>query len=502
MGSKSDIILAFITALQEAKGANEKKAVLRKFMLDGDEVHNNYVKDFVNYVCNPEINLYKELNEQLKEKMKGFTRPMEFQSNPGDVVGVIEEILEKPEAARRGQAGDRLIQSAYQRLEKRFHPLLDLFILRSLKVGVGIKTINAVCPNLVPQYGYQRCDKGTSEKVQKIIDECGEALVQRKEDGMFLTVFGNDQSCITRNGLELKSQALEALKSDVKDLGRTDQAFLGECLIFDKVDSKWLPRPKGNGMLNGIIQTGEDIDDRFEITFICWDMVPIEEIKRANNRKETLTEQKTQQTQRTYYHRLLDLRETLDGLSKTKSELLSQQHDQKTVYYLAIRGITTESVTDTDQFRDIFRSNLQEGFEGVVTKRPDFFWYDGTAKEMLKFKAEIEDDFRLVELLKGDPNGKYAETIGSVRFQSEDGLIEFNCAGIKDAQRTDMLKNPNNWLDKIFSVRFNELCTSDGKPDLYSVTFPRIISEPRLDKTEASTYPEVLDSIEKYFETI
>ena len=54
---------------------------------------------------------------------------------------------------------------------------------------------------------------------------------------------------------------------------------------------------------------------------------------------------------------------------------------------------------------------LSRGKEGVVLKNPTAIWRDGTSKEQVKLKLELDCDLKVIGFEEGE--GKFAGTLSS-----------------------------------------------------------------------------------------
>lgn len=478
-------LVSIIADITSAKG-KAKAAVLESTTRpDFDPNVSEALKQYILLCLNPSTTLYQTLDPELKAKLGPFASRPKFPELDGvdsnlNIIPMLNMLVAKAEAKELGgDKGKVIFRACYNILNEENHILLDLFILRNLKAGFGATSVNKVIPKLVPIAGYMRCESGTWEMVQSIISTQGRVYAQEKHDGMFINIKcteGYQVEYITREGNKLKSRALDDVTTKVKSSPCWGLVLHGECLVYD--NGVLMPRAAGNGLLNSIIQTGEDLGEQYEIRIKLWDAVPIPIYEAALNNKETEAAIKLGKQNYSDYQANMEALHSIFGSEDTESI----------------------SVTETWEFHSIeavkekFLEVLRRQGEGLVIKEPFFSWFNGTSKSMLKFKAIVESDFIMVSVNDGDKNGKYANMVGSVNFESSDGLIKFGCAGIKDDFRAALTKNPDDFIGHVYAVRFSEVIpASEGEG--YSLTFPRIISEKRLDKQEADSYEEVLENV-------
>lgn len=477
-------ILTVITEITNAKGKTKGEA-LKSFLETKDPESVEALKEYLFLTLNPRCTLYITLDPELKKPMGMFaTKPTIQGVDQTEVNNNILPLLRSlvsyaDQRLTYGDTGTTLFRTAYSLLSPKFHPLLDLFILRNLKAGFGATSINKVIQQLIPIAGYMRCDGGTWEAVESMINKYGYVFSQEKHDGMFLNVVIKPEGeieFINRDGNELKSVSLDGIHKEVETMQLKSTVLQGECLVYH--NGELMPRASGNGLLNSIIQTGKDIGSEYQVVMVIWDKIGYSTYQLAMNNKET--EKYLAQSH-------ADVRSYDNTLSKI---------EQLTANGQFITAIHTDTVSSIEKAKELFLEILRRGGEGTVIKAPSFEWFNGTSKLMLKFKSIVESDFIMVSTNEGDKNGKYAGMVGSVNFESSDGLIKFGCSGLTDDLRKRITDNPDEFMGFVYGVRFSELMRN-AEDDGWTVSFPRIISEKRLDKQEADSYDEVVANMKK-----
>lgn len=477
------VVAEFLEAITKAKGG-DKKNVLENYKGKPE------VLRYIKLVLDPSTILYQTLDDKLKQPLGMFASTVAVPSAEVGLIAMLEFVRLKAAAKEtRAEQGVLLFRALYAATPKQFHYLLDCFVLRSLKAGAGVKTINSVYPNAVREFGYQRCESGTKQLLQDIINTHGVAYIQEKEDGMFLNVVTDRDGIIenfyTRNGNILVSKSLAGVADEIQSMEFCSKVILGECLVY--CDGVLMDRASGNGMLNSIIQTGEDIPENYTIVMRVWDYVERSIWEEARNDRDTKKVMDNPELRYTPYEYNFETIELLFTGCKY------------------VTPVWNTKVQTVDEAMSIFKDILKRGGEGIVAKAPRNYWFDGTSKSMLKFKAVIEADFICVGVNAGDPNGKYADLIGSLQFESSCGKIRFGCSGMSDEFRKLVSANPSAFVGGVFAIKFNQVVLSpDGTEEepLYSVTFPRLASEKRLDKLVADDMADVEKVINSYFDSL
>ena len=143
-----------------------------------------------------------------------------------------------------------------------------------------------------------------------------------------------------------------------------------------------------------------------------------------------------------------------------------------------IKTVETFGVYSLEQTQRIFQNYLDENQEGIILKDPNSLWENKRSKGQIKFKAELDCDLKVVSVISG--TGKYADAIGSLCCESDDGIVRvYVGSGFTDEQRN---APPSDYLDKIIAVKYNARITNvkDGE----SLFLP-IFLEVRNDKETA-----------------
>ena len=126
---------------------------------------------------------------------------------------------------------------------------------------------------------------------------------------------------------------------------------------------------------------------------------------------------------------------------------------------------------------------LSRGKEGVVLKNPTAIWRDGTSKEQVKLKLELDCDLKVIGFEEGE--GKFAGTLSSLLCESSDKMLCTSVSGFNDKMRKEIWENRSDYLDKIVTVRFNDIMQKEG--EVASLFLPRFV-EFRDDKILADSF--------------
>lgn len=169
-----------------------------------------------------------------------------------------------------------------------------------------------------------------------------------------------------------------------------------------------------------------------------------------------------------------------------------------------------EIIKNKDHAYDFFNRMLSLGKEGIVVKRPDLLFEDGTStKGMIKLKDfTAEADLEIIGFIPGE--GKYVGGIGSLIGRTSCGKVLTSCAGLKRHEKGFERVDPNDsskgvklidgwdnncYHGKIMTVKFNEISIAEDSKH-YAFSHGSVL-EIRDDKTEADTLDKILSENKK-----
>lgn len=424
-----------LNSISNAKGTKEKIAVLH------DNATNAYLQDILTNTYSPQRNFGvvaispKTTGSKRLEDI--MVRMNRYQNRGDDAVKELTDIAE----------------SLMPDDQKYF-----LLMLRgNLRIGLQSTSINKVYGfEMIWDSGehYMRCSLPTEKLVKAFKWE--DAIVQEKFDGAYHEL--GDFGLRTRNG-NIYPRTTNPFFNMMPHI---DGIVMGEILVLDQ--NGVMPREKSNGIVNSMMQ-GTPLDTtQYQIEFHIWDW-------RKND---------TGACEIPYTERL------------KKAELLAQ-------YDPRIKIVESRTVQSLQEAKDIALDFVRAGKEGAIVKEAAAYWQAGTSKSLLKLKIECDADLRAVEFVEGDSMGKHADTFGSIKCRSEDGLLEVDISGFTDDQRQRYSANPDLILDKIVTVKFNSILKKDGQPA--SLFLPRIAKDENGVIIRDKTVADTLERIEEIFQT-
>ena len=350
-----------------------------------------------------------------------------------------------------GNKAKEFISDLMGHLSRDDEEVLRRVILKDLRAGFGDSITNKVWPGLIPTFDFLLCDTDTTRIKYP-------AISQLKADGMRCAMSIDERghySLMSRNGKaidDLNKMANDAMKLSDK-VGNTPLIIDGELVCYK--DGAPLDRKTSNGILNKAIRGTIGPEEADLIHMVVWDVVDLE-------------------SKIAYLERWEMLEDLAYGLDK-------------------IHLIDSVIAQDADEALRHFKTLRRAGHEGTIIKNLDSLWVPKRSKELCKFKAEIEAEFKVTGFEYG--TGKNAYRIGALLIESEDGLVKSKVGIFKDMDE----KVRDEWLTdmpKIVTILYNERITDKSRKDgTESLFLPRVTAA-RLDKDVANTRDEMI-AIEK-----
>lgn len=371
-----------------------------------------------------------------------------------------------------GNAAKDKVADELLRLTKDSGDLLCRIIRKDLKAGFGESTINKAFKKLISTFPYMRCSLVNKADFDKWDWELG-VICQEKADGMFANV--NNESCgvvqiTSRQGSLLPAEKFPGIVDGMKNLMSKGMQYHGEILVLR--DGVVLEREVGNGILNSVMNGG-DFGEGERPLYSTWDAIPLDKVKPKGKYEVP------------YLKRL-------KGIYK---DLLSGEYDQ------SIKLITTRKCHSLSEAYADYAKYLKAGKEGVVIKNPNGIWKDGTSKDQIKLKLEVDVDLKVVGIMLGKDGSKIEGKPGALSCLTSCGGLAVNVTIKNEAMRSHVTENPDEWIDSIIVVRSNGVQSSPRDGKLSSLFLPRMVEvDYRTDKFEADSLQQVRDQFESAIE--
>ena len=446
MKSVYDVIMK----VRATSSKNEKIAILTA------NAHNNALREFLRLCYEPRVNFY--ISKVPAPKAEVAEGPWEF--NRELMECIVENLAGRKLTGNR--AKDWLAFCHYQLENEWERELLTMLIERDVRAGFSESTINKVWADTVTDVPYMRCSLPKDAKLGQFPWASG-VFSQIKADGMYANLSRHRDGSVTiesRNGSPFPIDAFDEIVADANDNLMPGWQSHGELLVARKKMSglDYLPRQEGNGILNKILKGG-DLALGLVIIFEAWDIIPL---------TAAVTKGKHEVP---YELRFKQLRETWN-LTR------------------AVKIIETEIVYSWEQAQRHYQYALSRGLEGTIIKHPQMIWKDGTSKEQVKMKLEVEVELRVVGYNEG--TGKAAGMLGSLQCESECGKLKVAVgSGFSDELRKDIWARKDL---KVITAKSNSIMPPENKAH-YSLFLPIFVEE-RLDKKVADTLERIIAQFE------
>lgn len=331
-------------------------------------------------------------------------------------------------------------------------------LLKDFKIGCESNTINGVLKKLakdhpeaddyiIPVFSCQLAQDGADEKHAKKLDS-GKWLLDRKLDGVrLLTILDKETGEVrqhTRNGKinENFTEITQALKSLIPML---------PCSVV--LDGE-VVSTSFQELMTQVNRRSEK--DTGSAKLALFDIIPLADFMAGSCSMS--------QTKR---HANLSQLQTSGALRETCGDL---------VYVLPKIPVDLDTQEGRDHFAQFNREMVEQGFEGIMCKRPDAPYTCKRRDDWLKVKPFLEVSLTITGVEEGKADGKYKGKLGALICAGEDDgrMIETNVgSGLTDAQREDLWARRDELIGMIVEVRMDALTLERGET-IYSARFPRL----------------------------
>lgn len=298
--------------------------------------------------------------------------------------------------------------------------LMKNILLKDLRCGIGIETINKVFKGLIPTFKVALCNP--YDKESDLPKEC--AIVQPKLDGVRCIAIVSENGAVelyTRNGSKLSGY--EEIENELSTTSLLGFVFDGEIIgsNFDNIMESLFAKQVGK-----------------QATYCIFDCMTLEEFETRNCSKE--------------YSQRLELVEDAFLNYKNLKSITST--------YLYESEITEANI------KKLCELEVSCGYEGIVIKDSLARYEFKRSKSWIKYKNMLTDDYEVIDAQEGE--GKYKGTLGAL-LVDVDGVVVKVGSGFSDEQRDTIWQNFSQFENTIAEVQYQEK-TKDG-----SLRFPVFI---------------------------
>jgi DNA ligase-1 len=431
----------------------------------------------------------KELLVKQFSAFPSFVRVLEYAYNPFKTYGIVPESPRDKWAQRgdeaefddktwkildaliarslTGAAARSAIETEFKRLTEDSAELLYRIVKKDLRAGFSESTCNKAVKGLIPDFPYMRCSLTKDVDLATWPWEDG-VFSQEKADGMFANVdheYGGLVRITSRQGSEFPIEKFETLANEVRARLAEGCQNHGEIVVLR--DGVVCERQTGNGILNSVLSGGDFAENEKPMYFV-WDQIPLTAVVTKGRHK-------------------VAYRQRITGVIK----------QLKAAPGSSIALIPTKIVRSLSDALTHYRELLASGKEGTVIKHPEAIWRDGTSKEQVKLKLEVDVDLKIVGIVPGSPGTKTEGRAGSFTCVTSCGQLQVNVAVKNEKLRDRVDANPSDYIDRIIVVRANSILFPSESNEFHSLFLPRMAEgDYRVDKTEPDSLQRVRDQFE------
>lgn len=307
--------------------------------------------------------------------------------------------------------------------------LIKGIVIKDLRIGVNVSTINKVWKDLIPVFKVQLANKLQDVKLQP--EEI--VAVTEKLDGIRCLAIKEYESVklFTRQG-KLITGLVDIEQALLKVKG--DWVFDGELLLDcnEKIDSGTLYRQTVKAVNNKQeIKTG--------IIFNVFDVITVEEFSNGVSKTK-------------YFSRRLNL-ETMNKCVFNKEKYVNIV---KLLYY----------GKDHEQITECLLQMEQQNKEGVMVNREDFY-YCKRCNSLLKVKTMKTCDLEIIGFEKG--LGKNSNTLGALVVDYKGYTLKVG-SGFSESMRDEIWESRNELLGRVAEIQYFE--ETKNEQGGLSVRFP------------------------------
>jgi len=303
-------------------------------------------------------------------------------------------------------------------------------LIKDLRCGVSVKTVNGVAPGTVPVFGCMLAHDGAKHP-KKIKGQC---IVEYKYDGVrVIAIVQNGSATLySRNGKLLSN--FPHIEEALSKPEYNDTVFDGEVMSDDFQSlMKQVHRKEG-------AQT----QDAYLALF---DVLSLDEFQEGETSANTL-------------ERKLQLEEYRD-----KEDCI------KVVDYWQMDMDTEQG---QELFADLNKIALDKGYEGLMIKPIHEVYKCKRSHAWLKIKPFIEVTLKVIALEEG--TGKNEGMLGALVVEGEDDGKFFHVnvgSGLTDENREQIWANQNAVIGQLVEIRADAATQSQDAKDTWSLRFPR-----------------------------
>lgn len=418
----------FLNELRSSNSINHKKQVLCNYC------KNETVRKLLFYAYNPYLSYY----------MTEFKPEITQQLSPVSPFNLLAFITVLEKANKREYTPARTREALTQLLQGHSQETVDAvscIVVRDIRAGVNIKTINSQMEDLIPHFEVMLAEKIENEDFSGLSFPI---TISPKLDGyrsMGMERYG-EYDLLSREGRVLDSYTSYFRNKFGQIAKHLDYGTEVSCIFDGEVMS-----PKGYSETSKARAKGSDKLLHYHIfDFLL--------------HKEDVSP---------YNVRISNMRKVEEVIN----ELGLSDH---------FRMVYPTVVHNETELKEAHYRNLELGYEGSMIKPIGHVYEWRRTQSWIKYKPFITQDLEIIEILEG--TNKLKNNFGSFVLSGKDennNIIKCNCgSGFSDKQRKHIWDNKSYYLNKIAQIKAQEI--TEDQDGYFSLRFP-VFDKIRMDKT-------------------
>lgn len=409
-------IIAIINKLEKITGTNDKIQIIK------DNSNND---DFIKVLQYTYANdkMYGFSDTKLRQSLKEY-RISGVNNKWNNGFDMLDELS-------TSNINDTLRQQTYQFISSKSIEEQELWIrilTKDLRCKISSKTINKAIPKLIDEFKIQQ-----AYPIDKYYPKKNEWFVlEEKLNGINGSVLNNKM--ISRQGKEIGG-----LGHIIEQLNMTSfkgYYFNGE-LVRKNTDN--ISNGENFRLSTSIINS--DVEDKSEIDFIIFDLVPIDEFQNGTSK--------------------LSYKDRFKQLKQLKQEAIDMNLINLDIPHIYYEG---EDISVVDSYLNVATKEDKEGLMFIK----DCLWKNKRHSGILKVKKFKTSDCKIIGYEEG--TGAFTGKLGSFIIDYKGNKVGVG-SGYTEEERVRFWNRKDEYIGRILEVKFKEE-TKDKKTGLISIQFP------------------------------
>ena len=327
-------------------------------------------------------------------------------------------------------ARDAILVAMAKATQEEWNDWYRRILIKDLRCGVSVKTVNGVAPNTIPVFGCMLAHDGAKHP-KKITGEC---IIEYKYDGVrVIAIVQNGSATLySRNGKLLTN--FPHIEEALSKPEYNDTVFDGEVMSDDFQSlMKQVHR-----------KSGAQTEDAYLALF---DVLSLDEFQEGEGSQDAMERKIALEEYR-------DLEDCI-----------------KVVDYWVVNFDKPEG---QELFDYLNKTALEKGYEGLMIKPTHDIYKCKRSHAWLKVKPFIEVTLSVVALEEG--TGKNEGLLGALVVEGEDDGKFFRLnvgSGLTDENREQIWANQDAVIGQLVEIRADAATQSQDSDDVWSLRFPR-----------------------------